>query len=67
MPSVVACFIAETLKTCGRACSVFLTSDSEEAQHTFVLALAANNISAAGIHGDIVLLQNAAPGVTGKH
>ena len=59
VPSVVECFVAETLATCGSACSVFLTSDSEEAQHTFLLAMAASNVTVAVIHGDTIHLENA--------
>ena len=67
VPSVVACFITMTLGTCAGACSVFLTSDSEEAQHIFVLAMAANNVSVAVIHGDIIHLQNTVHGVFSEH
>lgn len=65
--SVVACFVIETLRTCGGACSVFLTTDSEEAQQTFLAAMASSNVSVAVIHGDIAHLENAKPGASGHH
>ena len=67
VPSVVACFVTETLRTCGGACGVFLTTDSEEAQHVFLSAMAASNVSVAVMHGDITHLQNSAPGPPGQH
>ena len=44
---VVDCFVTMTLRLCRPACSVFLTSDSEEAQTWFLGAMAARNISTA--------------------
>lgn len=66
MLQAVDCFADMTLRLCRPACSVFLTSDSEEAQTWFLGAMAARNISTAVYAGDILHLEHNR-GHTGQH
>ena len=58
MLQFVDCFAEMTLRLCRPACSVFLTSDSEEAQAWFLAAMAGRNISTAVYTGDILHLEH---------
>ena len=58
MLQFVDCFADMTLRLCRPSCSVFLTSDSEEAQTWFLAAMAGHNISTATYTGDILHLEH---------
>ena len=56
--AVLACFVAETVRQCNRNCSVFLTTDSEEAQDQFLAIMKTHGIPTAVIPGEISHLEN---------
>ena len=56
--AVVACFVAETVRQCGLNCSVFLATDSDEAQVQFLAAIKSHGIPTAIIPGEISHLEN---------
>ena len=43
--AITDCFVTQTRKLCGGNCTVFLTTDSEEAQDLFVAGMRSNNIT----------------------
>lgn len=61
----VGCFVGETVRTCGAAacaanCSVFLTTDSGQAQALFVAAMAPHGIRVVASIGAISHLEHSA-------
>ena len=61
----VGCFVSETVRTCGAGacaanCSVFLTTDSDQAQALFVAAMAPFGIRVVASAGAISHLEHSA-------
>ena len=51
--SVLACFVAQTLKSCGGSCSVFVTSDNDgQGKEFFLSAMQKHNITTAMVPGE---------------
>ena len=69
--ATVGCFVREVVRTCGAApcaekCSVFLTTDSAEAQHAFTAGIAAHGIPVVTSAGDMSHLEHS-PGNASAH